>query len=144
MAVKQNAEQLTREEFPLASQAVQHSFYIDDGLTGADDVQQQLQEKRSSNLKFKLRKWNSNEASVMATVPEELKETNKSVNISGLDHQLAKTLGIEIRTDSFLVSVSPFHSSDELTKRNLPSGNYCQMSPKSLRSSDGWLPLSLL
>ena len=38
MAVKQNAEEL-KEEFPLAYQAVRDSFYVDDGLTGANDIQ---------------------------------------------------------------------------------------------------------
>ena len=38
MAVKQNAADLVHK-FPLAAKAVEKSFYVDDGLTGADDVQ---------------------------------------------------------------------------------------------------------
>lgn len=49
-AIKQNAPTYLAHEFPLAARAVQKSFYVDDCLTGADDVQtvsalqQQLQE----------------------------------------------------------------------------------------------------
>ncbi len=48
MCVKKNASDYALE-FPLASQAVKESFYVDDGLTGADTIematqlQQQLQ-----------------------------------------------------------------------------------------------------
>ena len=127
MAVKQNAEELSGQ-FPLAAQAVQSSFYVDDGLTGANDIptaiqlRQQLQEM-FSQAKFELKKWNSIEPEVMDTIPEGLKENNKLVNISGLDHQLAKTLGIEwdITSDRFRVLVSSFLSSEKLTKRTLLS-----------------------
>ena len=113
MAVKQNAEEL-KEEFPLAYQAVRDSFYVDDGLTGANDIQtavllrQQLQEM-FSRAGFQLKKWNSNEPSVLCQTF--LKET---VAISG---QFTKTLGIEwdITMDSFHASVSQFHPEDGLT-----------------------------
>ena len=90
MAVKQNVENL-KEEFPLAYQAVRDSFYVDDGLTGANDIQtavllcQQLQEILSRGG-FHLKKWNSNEPSILSNIPEELKETNKSVAISRQNH----------------------------------------------------------
>ena len=38
MSVKQNAIDHTHE-FPLATTAVNESFYVDDGLTGADSVE---------------------------------------------------------------------------------------------------------
>ena len=38
MAVKKNAEDLP-DEFPLAAKAVRESFYVDDRLMGADDVE---------------------------------------------------------------------------------------------------------
>lgn len=37
MAVKHNAIELV-DKYPLAAVAVHESFYVDDGLTGADDV----------------------------------------------------------------------------------------------------------
>ena len=76
-----------------------------------------------SRAGFQLKKWNSNEPSVLSNIPEELKETNKSVAISGQNHQFAKTLGIEwdITMDSFGASLSQFHPDDGLTKRTLLS-----------------------
>ena len=101
---------------------------MDDGLTGANDIptaiqlRQQLQEMFSQD-KFELKKWNSSEPEVMDTIPEGLKENNKSVNISRLDHQLVKMLGIEwdITSDCFRVLVSSFLSYEKLTKRTLLS-----------------------
>ena len=69
MVVKQNAIDFGNE-YPLAAEAVEKSFYVDDGLAGADDVetaitlQSQLQELFSRGG-FLLRKWNSSEASVL-------------------------------------------------------------------------------
>ena len=41
MCVKQNALDLSME-FPLAARAVEDSFYVDDGLTGADSVEEAI------------------------------------------------------------------------------------------------------
>ena len=65
MVVKQNAIELAHK-YPLAAQAVLDSFYVDDGLTGAEDIesaitlQRQLQDLFTSGG-FILRKWNSSE-----------------------------------------------------------------------------------
>ena len=75
------------------------SFYVDDGLTGAKDVQtaitlrEQLQEL-FSRAGFQLKKWNSSDPAVMSTIPDDLKEVNQVMNISGKDCQFAKTLPI--------------------------------------------------
>ena len=37
MAIKRNAMDLA-DKYPLAPEAVQEAFYVDDGLTGADDI----------------------------------------------------------------------------------------------------------
>ncbi len=42
MAVKQNAVEHA-VEFPLAAKRVHTSFYVDDGLTGADSVQEAIE-----------------------------------------------------------------------------------------------------
>ena len=63
-AVKQNALDLATK-YPQATTVVEKSFYVDDGLTGADsieearDLQKQLQDVFASGG-FLLRKWNSN------------------------------------------------------------------------------------
>ena len=61
MAIKQNALE-GEQEYPLAAAAVRDSFYVDDGLTGADshqeavELQKQLQEL-FAKAGFLLRKW---------------------------------------------------------------------------------------
>ena len=75
MAVRQNARDLAHE-YPLAAETVERSFYVDDCLSGADDIktvitlQRQLQDLFSSGG-FLLRKWNSSEASVLRDIPSE-------------------------------------------------------------------------
>ncbi len=41
MAVKQNALSFAHE-YPLAARAVDDAFYVDDGLTGADSVEESI------------------------------------------------------------------------------------------------------
>ena len=83
MAVKRNAVDLVHK-FPLAAKAVEKSFYVDDGLTGADDaslLQRQLQELFSLGG-FLIRKWSSSESSVLQDIPLELREVQEVHSIS--------------------------------------------------------------
>ena len=90
MAVRQNARDLAHE-YPLAAETVERSFYVDDCLSGADDIktvitlQRQLQDLFSSGG-FLLRKWNSSEASILRDIPSELCECQDVHSISEL-HQ---------------------------------------------------------
>ena len=76
MAVKQNATDHA-DDFPLAEEVVDKSFYVDDCLTGASDsnsalhLQQQLTKLLSCGG-FVLRKWNSNDPSILKESPEDL------------------------------------------------------------------------
>ena len=76
MAMKQNALDHIKTH-PLAAQAVIDSFYVDDGLTGADLVsdakklQLELQELFALGG-FVLRKWKSSEPSILADIPSQL------------------------------------------------------------------------
>ncbi len=69
MSVKQNALDFEME-YPQAAEAVKISFYVDDGLTGADSVDQAIQlqgQLQESFMKggFLLRKWNSSDPTVL-------------------------------------------------------------------------------
>ena len=81
MVVKQNAIELAHK-YPLAAQAVLDSFYVDDGLTGAEDIesaitlQRQLQDLFTSGG-FMLRKWNSSEPLVLQTIFPDLRESRE-------------------------------------------------------------------
>ena len=126
MAVKQNAVEHA-QEFPLAVDVVQKCFYVDDCLTGADDLnsalilQQQLSELFSRGG-FTLRKWNSNDSSVLKQIPQELRDTNRTQTISEVN-EFTKTLGIEwnISTDEFHLTITTFSSDAIVTKRRMVS-----------------------
>ena len=63
MCIKQNAIDHV-SQFPQAAEAVHSSFYVDDGLTGADSVEQAIELHNQLQMLFDaggflLRKWNS-------------------------------------------------------------------------------------
>ena len=126
MAVKQNALDHAND-FPLASEVVQKSFYVDDCLTGAVDsgsalqLQQQLT-KLFSLGGFVLRKWNSNDPSVLKNIPEGLRDSGETHMFSEND-KYVKTLGIEwnISSDQFRPNVSDSLYVNTMTKRNVVS-----------------------
>jgi hypothetical protein len=126
MAVCQNAIN-NASEFPQAAESVLKSFYVDDGLTGADSVdeginlQQQLQ-KLFAKGGFLLRKWNSNIPSVINQVPPELRDSNDVLSITD-SPGYTKTLGVEwnSRADQFRITVSQLPQHDKMTKREFVS-----------------------
>lgn len=126
MAVKQNALYHSHE-LPLAAEAVQKTFYVDDCLTGADDFESALVlQKQLIDLfgrgGFVLRKWNSNDASVLKHTPEELRDSRRVQPISETN-EYTKTLGVEWDTsaDKFRLSISDLPHRETLTKRILVS-----------------------
>ena len=126
MCVKQNAHDLSHL-FPLASAAVESSFYVDDCLTGADSLPEAIQLRRelqdlSQRGGFLLRKWNSSDPAVLQDIPAELKDVNALHSMPSPD-TYTKTLGIEwnTRLDHFRLTVSSPPKPDDLTKRTLIS-----------------------
>ena len=82
MCVKQNALNLAHE-FPLAAEAVEASFYVDDGLTGADDTQTAIKLQRElqelfARGGFQLHKWNSNDPNVLRHLSPDFRDTQDS------------------------------------------------------------------
>ena len=82
----------------MAAKVVHKSFYVVDYLTGAADskstiiLQRQLTELFLRGG-FILRKWNSNDPSILEKIPVELRES-REVHIFPDDSQYSKTLGI--------------------------------------------------
>ncbi len=111
-------------EYPLAVKAVEESFYVDDALTGANSreeavqLQSQLQELFSRGG-FILRKWNSNDSSVLDHISSELRDCQETHSIHDADQQ-TKTLGF-VRSDHFHLTVASLPSIDCITKRALVS-----------------------
>ena len=126
MAVKQNAIDHA-QEFPLAAEATQKCFYVDDCLTGADDPRSALtlQQQLSSLFArggFLLRKWNSSDPSVLEDIPEELRDT-RDVQTNSEINEYTKTLGIEwnISTDEFRLTIAEALPKTTVTKRMIVS-----------------------
>jgi hypothetical protein len=105
MAVQQNALDLAME-YPQAARVhvvaeVAESFYVDDGLTGADSEQEaiELQKQLQSLFSrggFLLRKWNSSESNVLKRLPmyTDLNDcqSNQMLPQSG---EYSRTLGVQ-------------------------------------------------
>ena len=105
--VNQNAEELV-DKFLFAARAVQESIYVDDGLTGANDIPTtiwgQLQ-KLFSCAGLELKKCNCNDLHVLNSIPAELRESTNTLTILGHKQQFSKTLGINwnLTSNSFLL-----------------------------------------
>ena len=126
MSVKQNAADFALQ-FPLAVKVVTESFYVDDGLAGADSVEEaiELQEQLQglfSQAGFTLRKWNSNERSALQHVPLELRDSRSIHSISD-SQEYTKALGIEwnVTMDHFRLTVAKLSPIGNITKRTLIS-----------------------
>ena len=126
MCVKQNSLDFA-VDFPLAAKAVDDSFYVDDGLTGADSIDQAIElyhqlQGLFDKGGFLLRKWHSNEPEVLQHIDPELRERN-SVHVISDPNEYSKTLGIEwnATSDHFRLTVADLPSQERLTKRALTS-----------------------
>ncbi len=126
MAVKQNAIDFACD-YPLAAECVDCSFYVDDGLTGANSIpeatelQQQLQELFSKGG-FLLRKWNSSDSQAIQHLHAELKGSKLNQDMPSSE-EYTKTLGMRwnIQRDCFTVVVPPPGDLKTVTKRGLVS-----------------------
>ena len=127
MAVKQNAIDHA-EKYPQASRAVLESFYVDDGLTGADtladavELQGQLQ-CLFDIAGFTLRKWKSNLPAVLKQVPPDLRDQQPCLEIGEVS-EFTKVLGVEWdgESDSFRPLITTnLIACERLTKRTLVS-----------------------
>ena len=126
MSIKQNAADLAHK-YPLAARVVGESFYVDDGLTGADsteeavELQTQLQDLFSQGG-FLLRKWNSNDPIVLQHIAPELKESQVLHTITEAE-TYTKTLGIEwnSNSDHFRLTIADLPPLTSITKRLLVS-----------------------
>ena len=99
------------------------SFYIDDGLMGANTVSEAIDLRREMQQVFemgssKLRKWKANERDVLASIPEDLKDHGTKQEIHHQD-KYTKVLGVEwnVVSDCFcpVISISEINE-EPLTK----------------------------
>ena len=120
------------------------SFYVDDGLTGADSVkgaielQRQLQDLFSKGG-FLLRKWNSSNPQAIQHLPAELKDVKSTQEIP-ITEEYTKTLGVQWNAtkDCFKLSAPSPIPLDTLTK--------CVLVSDVAKTFDalGWFSLSTI
>jgi hypothetical protein len=114
------------EQFPLASKALELNSYVDDIITGTNDLSSavQVQDELISLLGkggFTLYKWHSNNQEVLNRIPD---EKRKGCNFQFPDgSSTLKTLGLfwNPTSDVFQVTVPDEIMNIELTKRNILS-----------------------
>ncbi|XP_062704143.1 uncharacterized protein LOC134286534 [Aedes albopictus] len=112
---------------PAAAKTVKKDFYVDDALSGTDD----LEEGRSlvsdlidltNSAGFILRKWSSNSAELLSNVPAELRDERISFELDS-STSTVKTLGLiwEPAADIFRFAVPQLESDAPITKRTVLS-----------------------
>jgi hypothetical protein len=123
--VQQLAED-EKEDFPLASKILKSDLYVDDLMSGESTTErakercQELCElvKRGG---MSLLKWSTSDPEVLKSIPEELREKEKSISLD-LDTSI-KALGVKWNpgTDSFVFTVVIPEVPPKLTKRTVLS-----------------------
>ena len=100
--MRQNAKD-HRRKYPLAAQAVMNDFHVENGLDGADSIDEgiklrfKMQELYEPG-RFVLRKWKSSEPAVLTQIPRELVDS-RSTHSLDIEHY-TKVLGMEWNTTS--------------------------------------------
>lgn len=120
--------QLVQDEgqaYPLASNAILNHTYVDDVVTGSSSLDEANALKDElidlcSKAGFTLRKWSSNNPSLLKGLPPEYL-SQAPINFASEDSELLKVLGLQWnpQRDCFLFSVSPMDR--PCTKRNMLS-----------------------
>ena len=112
--------------YPLASKLALRDFYVDDFLSGADNLEEaiQIQHELSKLLKlggFNLRKWASNSEKLLQNLPSKLLVHNEhEINLN----KTIKTLGLHWNpaSDSFGYNIDvDMTNNEEPTKRMILS-----------------------
>ena len=121
MCVKQNAID-NASEYPLAAQAVKDSFYVDDGLTGAESIETTIQLQQQLQKLFErggvlLHKWNSSEPKVLEHIDPSLLD-QQSILMLPQSGEYTKALGVERNPslDHFRLAITSLSHQESVTK----------------------------
>ncbi|GFX73913.1 uncharacterized protein TNCV_397241 [Trichonephila clavipes] len=116
-----------REQYPAATEMLDTCLYVDDVISGADDISQALKVSKDAetimkNASMKLRKWNSNDQTLMRTWEREGLETHPRHPDDSSKIPSSKVLGIpwDVVHDYFTIDVKgllQLDTSKPITKR---------------------------
>jgi len=134
-----------QEYFPIGAKIVKRDFYVDDLITGGQSVAEVLDiQSQVTGLldrgNFKIRKWCSNNSSVLQEIPDSDKDTFLKFD-DGSD--ITKTLGLawDPVSDKLLFSFSPIQSPLKPTKRSVLSAKALFMFRRSKSIREKYLGL---
>ncbi|GFW37027.1 integrase catalytic domain-containing protein [Trichonephila clavipes] len=116
-----------REQYPAATEMLDTCLYVDDVISGADDISQALKVSKDAetimkNASMKLRKWNSNDQTLIRTWEKEGLETHPRHPDDSSKIPSSKVLGIpwDVVHDYFTIDVKgllQLDTSKPITKR---------------------------
>ncbi|GFW35260.1 integrase catalytic domain-containing protein [Trichonephila clavipes] len=116
-----------REQYPAATEMLDTCLYVDDVISGADDISQALKVSKDAetimkNASMKLRKWNSNDQTLMRTWEKEGLETHPRHPDDSSKIPSSKVLGIpwDVVHDYFTIDnkgLLQLDTSKPITKR---------------------------
>ncbi|GFT65086.1 integrase catalytic domain-containing protein [Trichonephila clavipes] len=116
-----------REQYPAATEMLDTCLYVDDVISGADDISQALKVSQDAetimkNANMKLRKWNSNDQTLMRTWEKEGLETHPRHPDDSSKIPSSKVLGTpwDVVHDYFTIDVKgllQLDTSKPITKR---------------------------
>lgn len=114
------------KEHPTEAKIIERDFYVDDLITGVQDVETGLKIQKNlmdvlEGYGFELRKWCSNNSEILEGVPEEFRETSSTFNID--EDDTVKTLGLlyQPKSDKFRYIIQEVNQEQRITKRNILS-----------------------
>lgn len=115
-------KQLAQDEghlFPIGSQILQHSFYVDETFFGADDISSLILARSELNALlsrggFRLRKWASNEPSL-------LRDIDPKDHGLAFDHQIDDTESLKVLGITWLPNKDVFTFKVRLTEQRNPT-----------------------
>ncbi|XP_062711250.1 uncharacterized protein LOC134289447 [Aedes albopictus] len=117
-----------RDRFPLAAPTIEEDVYMDDVISGADDVESAIELRRQVDAMmisggFKLRKWASNRPEVLQGIPRENLALPDSDGIDWDQDAEVKALGLtwlpNVDQFRFKFEISPITEHQILTKRQV-------------------------
>lgn len=120
--LKQLAEE-NNEKYPKAATVIKNDFYVDDLISGSETIEAAIETKNEvitvlNDGKFSLRKWTSNSAQLLNSLPAELTEQS----LQKFDqNNTTKALGIQWNptTDQFSFEINWVTENPIITKRIL-------------------------
>ncbi|XP_073821599.1 uncharacterized protein [Musca autumnalis] len=127
-----------QQKYPLASQVLKTSMYVDDALVGAHDIHSAIETRKQlvealRSAGFIMRKWTSNTKKILKGIPGEDLLHADFLNFD--EHSAAKTLGIRWNAldDEFYFSTCNLPDAESYSKREV----FSQIS--KLFDPAGWL-----